>query len=911
MAKKYLAISEDRKHQVERDLIEDVSLISQDTTTARAYDTIDADARPQFVEIYEDLGVKYCKYTDQIIHGIVASSTLSGSTATIILPSVKVKGFSGLTPGKLYALVPITKEIVEWDEEDFSQLPIGLAASDTEIEFVDDWFKKRKQALPVPGELWCGVGVVVDGAEAVAGELWCGITVDGGGPTFDVLSLGDLEGPASSFSLTYSEVTDSNRRPIFTFYGRLNGDIVPSGEFIEWSINGINWYDCGMFPGGKHYTIYPDTLPLVLDFDTTYSLRIRYTSNTALVSNLVNATTAVEPEAAGADDYLTIWNFDGFSRIQENGRYNDAYEHGIRCLAPYDFFHPSFFNRTSGVYNLEELEWQIETLHQKGYKLLIHGRPTYAQPTAYDWDQSVRVHRRSGGGWTTITYSYRSTYHLGDAEWERDRNNAILGVNSNFDTKGSISYANATAVGRYLELMARISHLVNTGTCPDGTPYSDVVIGISLIDGGLNETGFNTQAFDPYTDGFYSDSTMAALRTFMQTKYGNIYALNSAWERNYASFAEINRGNVPKPNEGLDVNYNENQALRDIFDFRINHHAEFYQKVADAIHAPSTIVSGLSASTDIKFFAYVTENFTSGQGRTWGVLAMRKMYAPFDGLLSSTSSGGSPNYPTGSLSGGRTVHRDYAVRAALMRCILGNGNFGQEQDGDPVESNHGNSTSFEITKQYGGKYSVVALQVATDGEDPSHSWNRNVRSADGLTRTYRNDLKWMYETKMRGVTPPALPSLSSTLTYTDKDALAAPHNPNDILNTWMNAAQPNVYGIVNSLVGLDNTYTIGQVSLVIDSGSIEFTDVSIGGGSSKQILFWATVNGKTINNGFAFDWTTNGTNWFQGGKFPGWKLTTNVTSPSYLTSGMTVSLQIRLTGATSVLSNIITGITIP
>lgn len=919
MAKKYIAISDDGKHQEERDLIEDVSLISQDTTTARAYEAIDTTTRPQFVEIYQDGDEKYCKYSIDIIHGVVTASTLRGGLATIILPSVKVKGFSGLIAGELYALIPSTREIVIWDEEDFSQLPIGLAASDTEIEFVDDWFKKRKQPMPVLGELWCGVGTVADGSEVVAGELWCGITVDEENPEPPVssLSITDVEGPASSYSKTESAVTTSKKRPQIAFYGRLNGAILPNGSDIQYSIDGSNWYNCGKLANFKHLAEQPDSLPLRLNWATTYQLRIRLAINTAVVSNIVSVTTASEPSTDDSTNVRKIiWSFGGgLDRPRENGLWDRARACGTKVIAPFDIHHWSKYERGEGNYNFDELEYELEQHRAKGYQMLIWIKPQFDLPES---GSTVTVHRKVlvggvwNGQWTTIQYSGASASYLPSSTWERDRNgNHAAFVSLNFGSDGQFSYNSTYAVDRFMKLVARICHFLKTGTFAAGSPFagesfSSVVHAVGLIDGGYNETSFNVQFRDrpgdyfEQTDLIYSDVTIEGFRVYLASKYGNIHALNAAWESNFSNFNQITRATAPKAYiAGADFYYQSNNGTKDIWEWKVWMCQNFYNEFVTAVKNPSAYVAGLTNDTDFLAFCYISENFSSGQGRTYGISPMRTMYSMFDGHLSSTTSGDGPVYF------GESVLKDIAARMALLRGTFGGSHFGQEKDGDPVEYWIGYSRIYQTTLQYGGLYCCIALQL-----NPNE-WDRPVFSFDGKQRSRADDLKYTYDTFINGVTPPTLPSLSSSVTYSERATIGNPQNPNNVLTNWKAAANPNNEGIAASLVGIDCIGDLGGIDLIIDNASIEFTDVSIGGGSSKQILFWATVNGKTINNGFAFDWTTNGTNWFQGGKFPGWKLTTNVTSAGYLSSGMTVNLQIRLTGATSVLSNTITGITIP
>lgn len=893
--------------------------IDQDTTTAFSRNSIVCDVRPQFVEIFEDDGQSYCQLSNEYIHGVVFADVPRGGVATIILPSVKIKGFSGLAPGEEYALDVPTRNIVIYDPESETQLYIGYAVTETEIEFPHDIPKRRKKNNLIPLELICQ-----SESEAPDGEtpldLIC-ISAKGDGvepppdPVGDVLIIGDLESATSSFSYYETDLTTSRKRPVIAFYARLNGVIVANGSDLQYSIDGgLTWSNCGRYFNYKHVAEgNVSALPLSIAFSSNYTLVVRLAINTSVVSNVLNVTTGAEPSAPEGDNVRKIiWSFGGgVDRPRSNGLWDLAYASGVRVMAGFDVNHWGKYERAENDYNFEELEYELEQHAAKGYQMIIWMKPQFAYS---DSIQDITVHRKTlvagvwNGQWNTISYSFASTCYLPSNTWERDRDgNEAAYISNNFKTDGQFSYASDYAVGRFEKLIARIAHLVATGSTRNGKPYSEIVHGMGIIDGGFNETSFNLQYRAPGgpTDLIYSDVSIAGYRTFLRNKYGNIHALNASWGTNFsdpgtpggatnigdqtAAFAQINKGNIEKPyTSGTFFNYWENNRVKDLWEYKVSLHTAFYTRMCNAIKNPSAVISGLSSSTGLLTFCYITENFTNNEGITYACAAMASMYSMFDGHFSSTLSD-APRYYGNAL-------QDIAARMALFRGTYNKSRFGQEKDGDPAEAFIGYSRIFAVTRQYGGLYCCIALQL-----DPSY-WSRPCFSIDGKQRTYAEDLKYTFDNYINNAIPPTLPALVTNVSYTERQALPNANNPNNILTNWKNAANPNSEGIVSSLVGMQCIDDLGTVDLIIDSGSVQTYAFGTGGGTYYWIGFNATINGQPINNGYAIQYTINGgTTWLQAGRLPGEKLVTHL---SNIAPGSgTVSVKIRPAGVTSPVSN--------
>lgn len=896
----------------------------QDTTTAISRNGIDCQFRPQFVEIFEDGGEKYCRLANEYIHGVVLISVPRGGTATIMLPSVKIKGFQNLIPGEEYMLRPVANEVVVYNpdtSEDY--LYIGYAVSDTEIEFPHIVPKKKKKpARPV--ELWCAVGDAPSSDSPV--ELWSAVgsyiepSEEG-----DRLIISDLESAISSFSYYDTDLTTSGKRPVIAFYARLNGVIVPNGSDLQYSIDGgVTWSNCGRYFNYKHVAEgNVSTLPLSIGFSTPYNLVVRLAINNAVVSNILPVSTGAEPDVEEeVDDDMKryiVWCISQWGGIQENGLWEIAYDSGVRVLAPFELFHWSKYEQGEGNYNFEDLEYYLEKAANKGYQILLWGFPRHARPE--DGPGGEWLWRRaSGGGWERYYKNYHDSSFLPDSAWERDRYGNIAGSKGwNFGVSSSFSFSDAYATEKYLQLTARIAHLINTGSVGSGVaagkPYKEVIHAFGLLGGGYNETSFNLQyrvpnprAGEPNQpdelevayEVIYSDASMLGFRIWLEfERYGHIQALNTSWGTSFNNFSQINKNTISKPGEyGWGVGYTDNNATKDLFAFQVFQHATFYAAVNEAIKNPSSIISGLSSSTGIKTACYVTENHTFAEGVRYGVAALKTMYEDFDIHFSSTTAGTSPTYYS------NNVLWDYALRAAEFAGTFGGTAFGQERDGDPVEWYVGYTKIYNVTKRYGAKYQVIALQSNLK------EWNSTdgiplMQDTDGVWRTRKDSLKKLYETEFRNVEHPAAPTFSTTLSFTERQALVNSYDPNGIKDAFKNTSNLDSDGVSSTLTKVQVVKDIHLIDLLIETGTVTFSSVSVGGGSSRQIDFWAKIGGNRINSGFAFEWSINGSTWYGGGKYPGDKLTTPVPSSGFFTVGMNVNLRIRLTGLSTHMSNIV------
>lgn len=493
-------------------------------------------------------------------------------------------------------------------------------------------------------------------------------------------------------------------------------------------------------------------------------------------------------EPATPTEPMILWNFDGLDGVISNGLFEDAYNHGVRGICINELAW-GLLEKAENDYNFDELDWMIETLMEKGYKFLLWTKPRFALSNA---GNVYRPHRRSGGGWTQIEYFGSSTSYLPASSYDRDRDGNIVGNDFNLSSQAPINYVDATGVNKFMQLVARICDRIDSTTyggsvaALSGKFYSEYCIGVGIIDGDFNETGFPVQNFPSVQDGGYSDAEMADFRAKMQTKYGSIAALNTSWGSSYNAFSAINRASVPKPplyDNGRIVDYNANNATRDLLAYRIQKHQTFYARFMAAVRSPALEVEGLQEWTGLRTACYLTENFGAQQGITWGT-AFASMFSGFDIYLSSISSGGSPPY------GGTSLLGAFALRMAWFRGCFGNAKaFGQEQDGDPVDRGIGQSKSAAATFASGAKYSVIALQT-----DRYH-WERQVQSSDGQMRTYFQDLLYTYNTYCKGKESVVV-FPSQTLTYTQRNALSNVGNPENIINRWIAASGVNNDGFV-------------------------------------------------------------------------------------------------------------------
>ncbi len=892
----------------------------QDTTTALCKESIDCQSRPQFVEIYESGGVKYCRLASEYIHGVVYVSAPRGGEATITLQSVKIKGFSGLTPGEEYALRPTLNDIIAYSPELDDCLYIGFAVSDTELEFPHIVPRKKKKPATVI-ELWCDVTEPDD--EKTPLELWCDADDTVVPPvTGDSLIIGELESANSPSSYTNTNLTASGKRPVIAFYARLNGVLVPFGSDLQYSIDGgVTWEACGKYANGKHIAEgNVSSLPLKINFSTSYTLVVRLSINPSVVSNLLNVTTGPEPVVEEEVDndlrrYI-VWNGASFDSIRRNGLWQVAYDHGVRVMAPFSAFHWSKYEQSEGSYNFEDLEYHIEACATTGYQFLLWGLPQHSRNDGIGGDQLWR--RKAGGGWEQYYKAFRECSFLPSSSWERDRYGNIAGSKGwNFGNSSSFSFSDAYATGKYLQLTARIAHLIWTGSVTNGPasgkPYKDIVHAFGLLGGGFTETSFNLQyrVPDPQPGNpdkerevayeiIYSDASMQGFRIWLEfERYGNISALNTSWGSNFTNFSQINKNNISKPGEYTwGVGYDDNNTTKDIFAFQIFQHATFYAAVNNAIRYPSSVVPGLVDSTDLLTAAYITENHTYAEGVRYGVAPMKTMYEDFDIHFSSTTAGYNPSYYS------NNVLWDYALRAAEFAGTFGGTRFGQERDGDPVEARIGYSKIYNVTKRYGYRYQAIALQnepkewFSTDGVPL-------MQDTDGVWRSRKDSLKYLYDTEFKNTEHPAAPTFAATLSFTEQQGFLNPYNPNGIKDSFKNTSNMDAAGVSQTLTKVQIVKDIHLISLEIEADSITFSPVTVGGGSSRQVDFWAKINGRRIISGFAFEWSINGSTWYGGGKYPDDKLTTPVPSAGFFTVGMNVALRIRLTGLTTQVSNIV------
>lgn len=510
----------------------------------------------------------------------------------------------------------------------------------------------------------------------------------------------------------------------------------------------------GTTKGNRAYVAY------LADGETT---TLPATTTTTITTTVASG--QLNPAIRPFSERKVVWNG---ADINSTTLWYDAINHGVQCFSYLDFYW-GMIERTQGVYNFDELDWLLNKFNNDGVKLILNFRAVMATPNAINlWT----IHNKVGNSFVTQSLSPSTTSYFPESSYDLDRYGNKANYNANLGAAACFAYHDTFIRNRFFEYVARVCDYIHNH------PLKGVVEGIMLIDGGLTETGFNVQYDGIMTDIGYNDSNIAVYRTFLQSKYGSISSLNSAWGSNFGSFNEINRSNMPKTADNTyDMTYNEGEGQRDWYRFKLKTHREFYQQFVNTVKNPSLQVNSLATATGLNTFAYLTENFSSGQGRTWGVAAFRYMYEMFDCYFSSTTSGTSPNH-TNSFLG------DVQLRNMLLLGTFGNKPRGQEQDNDPVDSATGQSRTAKLTFDTGAKYTIVALQ------NDSNAWLRNVLSDDGVTRTYKEDVlrtKTLYCTNQ---TPtPITPAV--TLNYYDADILTAPHNPTNVVEAWKTATNIN------------------------------------------------------------------------------------------------------------------------
>lgn len=378
------------------------------------------------------------------------------------------------------------------------------------------------------------------------------------------------------------------------------------------------------------------------------------------------------------------------------------------------------------------------------------------------------VHNIDG---STTSLNAASTSYLPSTSWEKDRYGRNGGENFNFGQKGKLTYSDEYAVNRYLMYVARTCDYINSHI------NKDVIEGVGIIDGTYSETGFFTQSTSsiPYnTDLGYADIDFTGFRAFLQNKYPSISNLNSSWGTSFVSFAQITKDNISKPTEysnGNDIGYADNNTTKDFYDYKVEIHKNLYTRFVNAVKNPSSVINGLTNNTGIKTFAYITENFTSGQGRTWGVASLVSMYNMFDAYLSSCTSGSSPIHTNSYLG-------ELQLRQCTFLGTFPNKEYGFEQDYDPVENSWGVTKTASNMLGLGVKYHVLALQ------DTQQKWERNVISDDGNNRSLKDDVIRAKQTfyNNQNVT---YPLGWGVLEYTEVEALNNPFNPANVKSQWI------------------------------------------------------------------------------------------------------------------------------
>jgi hypothetical protein len=546
---------------------------------------------------------------------------------------------------------------------------------------------------------------------------------------------------------------------------------------------GSNEYT-GSTKGNRSYTSYLASAPGVV-------------TTTVPVTTTVGVTTTVSgslnPAIRPFSERKVVWNFDGLTGVMDSGLY-DAVKNRVQVIS-YLNFEWGQIERTQGIFNYDEIDWLLWKLNLDGLKTILWFKTQIPTGDALSgWDTHDKV---SNGVYTRFQMGAAGTKYLPDSSYDIDRYGIKVNGNGyNFNIKASFAYHNIFARTSYFNFVARVCNYINNH------PLKGVIEGIGLLDGGLGETAFELQNRQgtghptPVTDSGYHDDNIAAYRVFLGStgsgRYANIAALNSSWGTSFGSFADINRGNMPKTADmTFDMTYNEGNGQRDWYRFKAKTHRDFYIQFCNVVKNPSSQVGGLASNTGFNTFAYVSENFSSGQGRTYGIALMKYMYEMFDCYLSSVTSGGGPDH-TNSFLG------DVQLRNMLFLGTFGNKPRGQEQDGDPVDRNTGQSRTAKCIFNKGAKYSVVALQT-----EASH-WERNVLSDDNITRKYKDDVLRTRDVYCIGQSPSSI-TPDVTLTYFDADILISPHNPTNVVSAWKTATNidSNSNGDMSQVVAIN------------------------------------------------------------------------------------------------------------
>ncbi len=501
---------------------------------------------------------------------------------------------------------------------------------------------------------------------------------------------------------------------------------------------------------------------------------------------------SLNPAIRPFSERKVVWNFDGLTGVMDSGLY-DAVKNRVQVIS-YLNFEWGQIERTQGVFNYDEIDWLLWKLNSDGLKTILWFKTQIPTGDALSgWDTHNKV---SNGVYTRFQLGASGTKYLPDSSYDIDRYGVkVNGNGHNLNLKASFAYYNTFARTSYFNFVARVCNYINNH------PLKGVIEGIGMLDGGLGETAFELQNRvgtghpTPVTDSGYHDDNIAAYRVFLGStgsgRYANIAALNSSWGTSFGSFADINKDNMPKTADmTYDMTYNEGNGQRDWYRFKAKTHRDFYIQFCNVVKNPSSQIGGLASNTGFNTFAYVSENFSSGQGRTYGIALVRYMYEMFDCYLSSVTSGDGPNH-TGSFLG------DVQLRNMLLLGTFGNKPRGQEQDGDPVDRPTGQSRTAKCTFDMGAKYSVVALQT-----EASH-WERNVLGDDNVTRKYKDDVLRTRDVLCIGQVPNS--PTAGIINYFDADTLISPHNPTNVVAAWKSATNidSNSNGVMSSPVAIN------------------------------------------------------------------------------------------------------------
>ena len=492
-----------------------------------------------------------------------------------------------------------------------------------------------------------------------------------------------------------------------------------------------------------------------------------------------------------------IWTFGLPDDLRTDHKTRLAVENGVHIIGIQEL-EWGMIERTDGNFNFDELDFVITTLYGKGLRLMLWLRPFFAYPNAIN---DFKIHNRINGGvlgmvnnFVDVNVPCSSTSFLPESSYERDINGVRIADNYAFNKRGSFSYADAGAVNRWLNFVARVVDF-----CNNHPLKSQVMEGIGIVDGTYAETGFITQEGYMRADAGYADVTIAGYRSYLNSRYGTIQALNTAWGTSYSVFDNINKGNMPKPNlivnpDATDVDYGVSAGARDLFRYRVSLYSSLYNRFCAIVSNPSTQIAGLSSNTGFLKYCYLTENFTRGQGLSWGVSAFKTMYEPFNVFLSSVTAGNGASH-AGSFLG------DVILRSATVRGTFRERDFGMEWDGDPVNAEAAPSTLFLANKKWGSRLCVIALM----GDE--NRWRDSVLGTmvDGSKeyRTFAKDIKYISDNFCGG--SPVFPTPTQVFTYNESQTLQNPWNPNNAKSDWINASN-----ILSNSAGNTNGFPVIQ-----------------------------------------------------------------------------------------------------